>query len=132
MRDACRVPPVGSLSGRAFRTMLVALLGTAFLGTSTLPAFAQAPPTPDASAVASQVKKFGVGKSVKVTLIGGERLSGHIRSISADSFTVKVAKTAVERPIPYDQVAEIKDPSPLFWMVVGATIVIVIIIIAHH
>jgi hypothetical protein len=113
------------------RKGLVLLLLGALLGTQTVPAFGQTQQAPAPSAVENQVKKWGVGKSVKMTLQSGEQVSGHIRAIGTDSFTVKVHKT--ERDIPYAQVAEIKDPSPLTWMLVGAAVaVVVIILIFHH
>jgi hypothetical protein len=111
------------------RTGLVLLLVVALLGTANAPAFGQAQAA-DASRVETQVKNWGVGKSVKMTLRSGEKVNGHIRAIGADSFTVKVHKT--ERTIPYAQVIEIKDPGPLTWIVVGAVIVVVIILIIHH
>ena len=119
-------------STKTLRTGLVLLVAVALLGTATVPAFAQGPQTPDPSAVESQVKKFGVGKSVKVKLVDGQQISGHIRAIGADSFTVKISKASTEKSIPYAQVTEIKDPGPLTWILVGAALVIVIIIIAHH
>jgi hypothetical protein len=102
------------------------------ISTEMVSGFAKELQAPDASAVASQVNKFGVGKAVKVKLVGGERLSGRIQSIGADSFTVKLNKTGGERAIPYAQVGEVKDPGPLTWMLVGAALVIIIIVIAHH
>lgn len=116
----------------AFRSGLVWLLAVALLGTVTAPAFAQGPQALDPAAVESQVRKFGVGKSVKVWLVGGEQISGHIRAIGADSFTIKISKTSTERSIPYGQVTGIKDPGPLTWMLIGAALVIVIIIIVKH
>jgi hypothetical protein len=110
------------------RTGLVLLLLAALLGTENVPAFGQTQPSP--SAVETQVKKWGVGKSVKMTLQSGEQVSGHIRAIGADSFTVRVHKK--ERSIPYAEVTEIKDPGPLTWILVGAAIVVVIILIVHH
>ena len=115
-----------------FHKGLVILLVLALGGTDTVVGFAKDSPAPDPSLVAAQVKQFGVGKSVKVKLIGGEKLTGHIQSIAADTFTVRLSKAAGEREIAYTQVAEIKDPSPLFWMLVGAAIVIVIIVAAKH
>lgn len=125
---------IASFSGstRTLRRGLVFLLAVALTGTETVSTFAKQSQAPDPSAVASQVKKFGVGKAVKVTLTGGEKLRGHIQSIGADTFTVKLSKAGGERTIPYAQVAEIKDPGPLTWMLIGACVVIVIIIIAHH
>jgi hypothetical protein len=82
--------------------------------------------------VAAQVKKFGVGKAVKVKLIGGQKLNGHIQSIGVDTFMVKLNKRGGERAIPYAQVGEVKDPSPLTWMLIGAVAVVVIILIARH
>ena len=121
-----------SRSKGVFRTGLVHLLVVAISATTAGVAFAQNSPAPDPSLVAAQVRKFGVGKSVKVKLIGGEKLNGHIQNIGAEAFTVKLAKAGGERSIPYAQVAEIKDPGPLFWILVGAAIVIVIIVAAKH
>jgi hypothetical protein len=115
---------------RVFDKVVVTLLVGA-AGLLAVPSFAKVPQNPNPSAVQAQVKKFGVGKEVKVRLAGGEKLSGHIESIAADSFTVKLDKTAAERQIPYDQVMQVKDPSPLFWMAIGAAIVIVIVIIVR-
>jgi hypothetical protein len=107
----------------AFLVAMVALLA--------VPSFAKAPQNPDPSTVKAQVVKFGVGKEVKVKLVGGEKLRGHIESIAADSFTVKLDKPVVAREVPYNQVMEVKDPKPIFWMAVGAAIVIVIIVIVR-
>lgn len=115
----------------AFRKPLVILLAVAISETAAI-GFAQTSPAPEPSLVAAQVKKFGVGKSVKVKLIGGENLSGHIQSIAADGFTVRLSKAGGERSIPYAQVAEIKDPSPIFWILIGAAAVIIIIVAAKH
>jgi len=117
---------------RRVRTGLALLLVAALGGVATVPAVARTPQAMDPSAVESQVKKFGVGKLVKVKLEGGERLSGHIRSIGADSFTVTLSKTTQDRSIPYAQVTEVKDPGPLTWMLIGAAIVILIIVIAKR
>jgi hypothetical protein len=122
----------GSLGADICREGLILLLTIALLGVETVPAFAQASQTPDPSWVESQVKKFGVGKSVKITLVGGEQIAGHIRAIGSDSFTVRISKKSAERTIPYAQVAEIKDPGPLMWILIGAAIVIIIIVAAHH
>jgi sRNA-binding regulator protein Hfq len=117
---------------RVFRSVAIAFLGVAtVLGSLTVASFAKVPQNPDPSTVKAQVTKFGVGKEVKVKLVGGERLSGHIESIAADSFTVKLDKSTVEKQVPYDQVVMVKDPSPLTWMLIGAAIVIVIIIIVR-
>ena len=116
----------------AFHQGLVILPVVALSETTAGIAFAQTAAAPDPSLIAAQVKKFGVGKSVKVTLVGGEELKGHIRSIGAEDFTVRLSKAGGERSIPYDQVAEIKDPGPIFWMLIGAVIVIVIIVAAKR
>ena len=116
----------------AFHKALALLLAALLVDTTPGIAFAQTSPAPDPSLVAAQVKKFGVGKSVKVNLIGGEKLNGHIQSIGADGFTVKLSKAGGERSIPYAQVAEIKDPGPIFWILVGAALVIVIIVAAKR
>jgi len=119
-------------STRALRKGLVYLLAVVLMSADTFSAYAKDSQPPDPSVVASQVKKFGVGKSVKVKLVGGEKLSGHIREISGDGFTITLSKGAGERAIPYAQVLEVKDPSPIFWILVGAALVIVIIVAARH
>ena len=129
IRRANKDFPTSSVS---FRAGLVWFLALALWGIETVPAFAQNPQVPDPAAVESQVKKFGVGKSVKVWLVGGEFVRGHIRSIGADSFTVKVSKVST-RSIPYAQVTEIKDPlSPLEWLLIGAAIVLVTVLIVRR
>jgi len=123
---------VFSGSTRALRKGLVFLLAVALVSTNTISMFAKQSQASDPSTVASQVRKFGVGKAVKVKLTGGEKLSGHIQSIGVDTFTVKLSKRGGERTIPYAQVAEVKDPGPLTWMLIGAAVVILIIIVVHH
>ena len=115
-----------------FRSGLALIVAVALLGIETRSLFAQGSQAIAASPIETQVKNFGVGKSVKIWLLDGEFITGHIRSIGTDSFTIKVSKTRSERSIPYSQVTEIKDPSPLTWMLIGAALVIVIILIAHH
>jgi len=114
-----------------FRSVATAFLAAATVGSLTVPSFAKVPQNPDPSTVKAQVTKFGVGKEVKVKLVGGEKLSGHVQSIAPDSFTVKLDKSAGEKQIPYDQVLMVKDPNPLTWMLIGAAIVVVIIIVVR-
>jgi len=123
---------VTSLSGitQVLRQGLAILLAVALTGAGTASAFAKESQAPETSMAAAQVKKFGVGKAVKVKLIGGEKVSGHIQSISADAFRIKLSKQGGERVIPYAQVGQVKDPSPVTWMLIGAAIVIVIIVAA--
>jgi sRNA-binding regulator protein Hfq len=111
---------------------LVFLLAVALTVTETISAFAKEFQHPDASVVAARVKKFGVGKAVKVKLSGGEKLNGHIQSTGVDTFTIRLNKQGGERAIPYAQVEEVKDPGPLTWMLIGAAAVVVIIIVARH
>jgi hypothetical protein len=134
MMESNKSRSIAGFSGstRALHNGLVFLLAVALTGAETVATFAKQSPAPDAATVASQVKQFGVGKSVKVTLAGGEKLRGHIKSIDADSFTVKLSKAGGERAIPYAQVTEVKDPGPLMWMLIGAAAVILIIVIVHH
>ena len=115
-----------------FRTALVLLLAAVMVGTEVVPAFGQATQTPDPSVVESQVKKFGVGKSVRVTLTSGEQINGHIWAISGDSFTVKIGKKSTVRSIPYAQVTEVKDPGPLVWMLIGVAVAVIIVVIIRH
>ncbi len=114
-----------------FRSVATAFLAAATVGSLAVPSFAKVPQNPDPSTVKAQVTKFGVGKQVKVKLVGGEKLSGHVQSIAPDSFTVKLDKSAGEKQIPYDQVLMVKDPNPLTWMLIGAAIVVVIIIVVR-
>ena len=115
-----------------FRPGLVLFLAMALLGTETIPAFAKSTPeSMDPATVKGLVQQFGVGKSVKMTLTDGQQVSGHIKSVGADSFTVKTSK-ASERTIPYSQVTFIKDPGRVGWILIGAAIVIAIIIIVKH
>jgi sRNA-binding regulator protein Hfq len=111
---------------------MVILLAAVLACADTVSVFAKDSQAPDPAVVAAQVRKFGVGKAVKVKLIGGEKLNGHIQSIGADTFTITVSKAGGERAIPYNQVVEVKDPGPLFWILVGAALVIVIIVAAKH
>ena len=119
-------------STHPLRNGLVILLAAVLACADTISMFAKDSQVPDPAVVAAQVKKFGVGKSVKVKLLGGEKLNGHIQSIGADTFTITVSKAGGERAIPYNQVVEIKDPGPLFWILIGAALVIVIIVAAKH
>jgi hypothetical protein len=119
-------------SMQALRKGLVFLLAVALTGTETVSALAKESLAPDPSIVASQVKQLGVGKAVKVKLMGGEKLRGRIQSIAVDTFTIKLNKGGGERAIPYAQVAEVKDPSPLTWMLIGAAVVVLIIVVARH
>jgi hypothetical protein len=114
------------------RQGLVILLAAVLACADTVSLFAKDSQTPDPAVVAALVKKFGVGKSVKVKLLGGEKLNGHIQSIGADTFTITVSKAGAERAIPYNQVAEIKDPGPLFWILIGAALVVVLIVAVKH
>ena len=125
---------IAAFSGsmRALRKGLVFLLPVALASTNTISTLAKQSQASDPLTVASQVRKFGVGKAVKVKLTGGEKLSGHIQSIGADTFAVKLSKRGGERTIPYAQVTEVKDPGPLTWMLIGAAVVILIIIVVHH
>jgi len=134
MKGSNKSRRIAGLSGstRPLRKGLAFLLAVALTGTAAVSAVAKESPAPDPSTVAGQVKKFGVGKAVKVKLVGGEKLSGHIQSIDADTFTVKLGKAGGERAIPYAQVTEVKDPGPLMWMVIGAAVVILAILVVHH
>jgi hypothetical protein len=113
--------------GRFLRLSLLAL----FVGALSIPALAKAPQVAAPSAVEAQVRKFGVGKDVKVTLTGGKKLRGHISSIGEGSFTIKLRKSKAEREIPYNQVALVKDPGPLVWILVGVAIAVIVIVAVH-
>ena len=116
------------LASHCARIFLMALV---FGGVLALPALAQGPQATNPSAIESQVKQFGIGKDVKITLAGGEKLRGHIARIGANSFTVRLRKNKAERELLYSQVTLIKDPGPIFWILVGAAIVVIIIVAVH-
>jgi hypothetical protein len=108
---------------------LLLLLVVAFASAAANPAFAKTAQSPDATTVQAQVQKFGVGKSVKVQLVGGERVRGHIASIGENSFSVRLGRHKGERQIPYDQVRQVKDPGALTWMLIGAAVAVIIIVV---
>jgi hypothetical protein len=108
---------------------LLLLVVVAFAGAAANPAFAQAAQNPDAATVQAHVQKFGVGKSVKVQLVGGERVRGHIASIGETSFTVRLGRHKGEKQIPYAQVRQVKDPGALTWMLIGAAVAVIIIVV---
>jgi hypothetical protein len=117
------------LMGQAPRRLFWCILGSLFVSALTVPALAKAPQVTAPSAVEAQVKKFGVGKDVKVTLASGKKLRGHIASIAENSFTIRLRKRQAEREIPYSQVALVKDPGPLVWILVGAAIAVIVIVV---
>jgi hypothetical protein len=112
---------------RAIIFLMVVVVG----GLIALPTLAQSPQVATPSAVEAQVKKFGVGKDVKVRLTDGAKLRGHIASIGANSFTLRLRKNKTERTLAYNQIALIKDPGPIFWILIGAAIVVIIIVAVH-
>jgi hypothetical protein len=116
---------------RVFQCAWVSILAVVFGSVFALPSFAQSPQAANASAVEAQVRKFGIGKDVKIKLTSGEKLRGHISSIGASSFTVKLRKSKMERQVPYNDVAMVKDPGALFWILVGAAIVVIVIVAVH-
>lgn len=83
------------------------------------------------SAIEAQVRKFGVGKDVKITLTSGAKLRGHIASIGTNSFTITLRKSKTERSLAYSDVGLIKDPGPVFWILVGAAIAVIVIVVIH-
>jgi hypothetical protein len=126
------MPVKSERSGPSRQAILLfcAMLAATMLSVSAL---ARSPQASDASAVKAQVSQFGVGKDVKVTLVGGQKVHGRIAAIGAESFTVSFGKRRSEKAIPYNQVVMIKDPSRrVKWILIGAAIVIAIIIIAVH
>lgn len=87
------------------------------------------PLTPEGAKAA--VKQIGVGKEVKVRFTSGKLLRGRLSGIGNDSFSIRTSKHAFETPIRYDEVAHIKDPGPLTWILVGAAIAVIVIVIVH-
>jgi len=83
MLGAHALQPVNSPSMRhvTFGSFLRLSLLALFVGALSIPALAKAPQIAAPSAVEAQVRKFGVGKDVKVTLTGGKKLRGRISSI---------------------------------------------------
>jgi len=93
-------------------------------------AIAGQPNVADPVAVKAKIERMGTGQHVMVKLVTGRKLRGHIASIGDISFTLKADRTGSELPIPYEHVRDVKEnPGPVFWMAVGAIIVIVIIVV---
>jgi hypothetical protein len=86
---------------------------------------------PGANTVKPEVKQIGIGKDVKVKLADGRKLRGHLASIGGNSFSIRTRKHRAETQIRYDQVTEIKDPGPLTWILVGAAVAVIIIVVVH-
>jgi sRNA-binding regulator protein Hfq len=133
MLKSHRIHSAREVDIRTFPTGWTALLVLALVGVPAAQAFGRKPQTVtvNASTVEAQVRKFGIGKDVKIKLTGGAKLRGHITSISENSFTVTLRKGQLERRIPYSDVAMIKDPGPVFWILVGAAVVVIIIVAVH-
>jgi hypothetical protein len=121
-------PPIGRA---ALKKLFGFSLAVLFVSALSTPALAKAPQVVTPSSVEAQVRKFGVGKDVKVTLAGGKRLRGHITSIGENSFTIKLRKSKADREIPYNEVALVKDPGPLVWILVGVAIAVIVIVAVH-
>ncbi len=112
------------------RDLVAVVLAGAMLF-AAVPVFACAPKTIDPAKVKAKVEKLGVGEHVMVKRADGATLHGHIVGIDQDSFKIHPDNTSSEDSIAYDQVAKIrKNPGPVGWMIVGAIIVIVIIVVA--
>ncbi len=129
--DALRSAGCAPRRPLAFRAGWPVVLALVFGGGLALPSLAQTAQAVNPSTVEAQVKKFGVGKDVKVTLAGGEKLRGHITRIGANSFTVKLRKSTTEQQVPYNRVVLVKDPGPVFWILIGAAIAVIIIAVVH-
>ena len=132
MSASYRFAPAARRSGVAIpHKPIVWLLILALGSILAAPAIAKVPQALDPATVESLVNKFGIGKDVKIQLLGGQRLRGHIASIGENSFAITTAKTHQKQEIPYKQVSQIKDPSPITWMLVGAGVVVIIILVAR-
>ena len=122
------------------RRKLVQLFGlvpaTVLLATVALscPSFGNERPAtlPSPQAVKAAVTRIGVGKNVKVTLTGGRKLRGHVSRIGDDAFSIRMRRHGAEKSIQYNEVAAIKDPGPIGWMLVGAAVVIIVIFVVAH
>lgn len=123
---------VGQAVLRRFFWSALALAFVGALAPLAVGAGAKGPQAATPAMVQAQVRKFGVGKDVKVTLAGGQKLRGHITAIGENSFTISQRKDKTEREISYHEVAVIKDPGPLVWILIGAAIAVIIIVAVHH
>ncbi len=114
-----------------FHRSVAVLLAIAITSAAGIPAPAKTAKTPDPTAVEAKVMKLGVGEHVMVKLVTGRKLRGHIVGIGEASFTLQPDRTTLKSEIAYDQVLQVKkNPGPIFWMLVGAAIVIVAIVAA--
>jgi hypothetical protein len=129
--DALRSHDFPTIWQPALRRLFWCSFGLLFVSVLAIPGLAKAPQATVPSTVEAQVKRFGVGKDVKVTLTGGKKLRGHISSIGENSFTIRLQKSKADREIRYDQVALVKDPGPLVWILVGVAVAVIVIVVVH-
>ena len=114
----------------AVPALLLTLVVSAVLAAPSL-AKTSATAPPDAQTVKAEVSQIAIGKDVKVKLANGRTLRGHLARIGENSFSVRTGRHGAERQIRYDEAAKVKDPGPIGWMLLGAAIVVIVIVVVH-
>jgi len=104
---------------------LVLMLAAAVLFLQTAPSFGRAT---RADVVKARVGKLGLGKHVKVKIIGGEELHGNITAIGGQSFRLRPDNATAETEIAYSQVVLVKEnPGKITWIVIAVVAVVVVV-----
>ena len=120
------------LANLAVRRGMAVLLTLAVMTLSIGPAYGASRKMPDPIKSHGKVKKLGVGQHVFVKLSNGTKIRGHIVGLGEDSFTLKPDKRTDTMQIAYAEVLKVREnPGPLFWMAIGAAVVIIIIVAAR-
>jgi len=108
----------------------ISYLIAAVLVMEAVPLQAKSPKLTSPAETKQRVEKLGVGQHVMVRTVKGQELHGHILKIDDQAFTLKPDHSE-RTDIAYTDVVKIrKNPGPIFWMFVGAVVVIVVIVVA--
>jgi len=95
-----------------------------------VPASGKSPKLGNPAEAKRRVEKLGVGQHVMVRTVQGRELHGHIVKIDAQTFALKPDHSS-QTEIAYADVMKVrKNPGPIFWMLVGAVLVVIIIVVA--
>lgn len=119
------------LRGNSTIPLTLLLLGVILTLNSRSFAKDQQMTAPGPDTVKAEVRQIGLGKDVKVKLTDGRKLRGHLAGIGDHAFSIRTRKHQAETQIRYNQVTEIKDPGPLTWILVGAAIAVILIVVVH-
>lgn len=111
------------------RHRLISVLLASTMGLMPVLGLAGPPNIPHPEVVKAKVEKLGVGEHVMVKRTEGPELHGYIVGIEEQAFKLKPDHAQAEVLIPYDHVLKVKkNPGALTWMLVGATLAIIVIV----